>query len=131
MWVDPPAGEAIIRLMLRQLLRRRGRESVEITDEGVTRTLANGQVESVRWDGLTEVRILTTSEGPFVDDVFFVLAAGETGCVIPQSHADEGFVARLQRLPGFSNEKMVEAMGSTSDAEFICWRSPEPRPPEI
>ena len=95
---------------------------MEIDEQQVTRTLADGRVESVAWSALTEVRIMTTSGGPLVDDVFFVLVAGDNGCVVPQSHASEEFVARLQALPGFDNEPMIEAMGSTSDAEFLCWR---------
>ena len=110
--------------VFRRLRGGRGRERIEIDDQGVRRTLANGEVESVAWDALTEVRILTTSAGPWADDVFFVLAAGESGCVVPQSSVTEAMLSRLQSLPGFDNEAMIEAMGSTSEAEFVCWRAP-------
>ena len=108
--------------MLRWLRSRRGAESVEITAEGVTRRLGDGRVEAVTWDALTEVRIVTTTGGPFAEDLFFVLEAGGSGCVVPQSHASTEFVSRLQSLPGFDNEQMIEAMSSTADAEFVCWR---------
>jgi hypothetical protein len=99
---------------------------VDVTEDGVTRTLSDGRVESVTWDALTEVRVVTTSQGPFAEDVFFVLAAGESGCVVPQSHASEALLAVLQALPGFDNEKLIEAMGSATDAEFVCWRRTRP-----
>ena len=112
----------ILRTMFRRLLRRGGGESIEITTEGVTRALADGRVEAVRWEALTEVRIVTTSEGPLAEDVFFVLETSESGCVVPQSHASEQFVSKLQSLPGFDNAQMIEAMGAATEAEFVCWK---------
>lgn len=115
--------------MLRRLFRRRPPDSpgvtsqVEVTDEGVTRTLDDGRVEAVRWDRLAAVSIMTTSEGPFAEDVFFVLVESpESGCVVPQSLATDEFVSRLQALPGFDHKQMIEAMGSTDDSEFVVWR---------
>ncbi|UGT39457.1 hypothetical protein LTV02_25745 [Nocardia yamanashiensis] len=96
---------------------------VEITDTFVRRTLADGRVEEVAWTELTEVRIITTADGPFAEDVFFVLiGATGKGCVVPHSAADRAFLARLQALPGFDNEKVVEAMVSVADRQFLVWR---------
>jgi hypothetical protein len=105
------------------IFRRKPREAITITDDGVSRTLATGAVESVAWDDLTEVRLLTTGDGPWADDVFWVLEGGDGGCVIPQSFVTEAMLGRLQALPGFENERMIEAMGSTVEAEFVCWRA--------
>ncbi|MCM6777808.1 hypothetical protein NDR87_30410 [Nocardia sp. CDC159] len=96
---------------------------VEITDRFVRRTLDNGRIEEVLWQELSEVRIITTADGPFADDVFFVLiGARGNGCVVPHSAADTGFLARLQKLPGFDNEKVIEAMGTIQDRQFLVWR---------
>ncbi|WP_024802429.1 hypothetical protein [Nocardia sp. BMG51109] len=96
---------------------------VEINDRFVRRTLENGRIEEVAWHDLTEVRIITTADGPFADDVFFVLIGAKgNGCVVPHSAADSGFLLRLQRLPGFDNAKVVEAMGSVTDRQFLVWR---------
>ncbi|MBF6172452.1 hypothetical protein [Nocardia blacklockiae] len=96
---------------------------VEINDRFVRRTLDNGRIEEVAWHDLTEVRIITTADGPFADDVFFVLIGAKgNGCVVPHSAADSGFLTRLQRLPGFDNAKVVEAMGSVTDRQFLVWR---------
>ena len=96
---------------------------VIVDEDGVRRVSDDGTVlEAVRWDALREVRVMTTSQGPFVDDVFFVLDGGAYGCVVPQALAPEGFVERLQELPGFDDEQLIASMTSTSEAEFVCWR---------
>ncbi|MBB5914849.1 hypothetical protein BJY24_003716 [Nocardia transvalensis] len=96
---------------------------VEINDRFVRRTLDNGRIEEVAWHDLTEVRIITTADGPFADDVFFVLIGAQgNGCVVPHSAADSAFLVRLQRLPGFDNSKVIEAMGSVTDRQFLVWR---------
>ncbi|MEV5651543.1 hypothetical protein AB0L57_25110 [Nocardia sp. NPDC052254] len=96
---------------------------VEITDRFVRRTLDNGRIEEVSWQELTEVRVITTADGPFADDVFFVLiGARGNGCVVPHSAADKEFRVRLLQLPGFDNAKVMEALGTVSDRQFLVWR---------
>ncbi|NKY86411.1 hypothetical protein [Nocardia veterana] len=96
---------------------------VEITDRFVRRTLDNGRIEEVTWQELAEVRIITTADGPFADDVFFVLiGARGNGCVVPHSAADNEFLGRLQKLPGFDNAKVIDAMGTVGDRQFLVWR---------
>ncbi|MFF0500773.1 hypothetical protein ACFYU5_30555 [Nocardia aobensis] len=96
---------------------------VEITDRFVRRTLDNGRIEEVTWLELTEVRIITTADGPFADDVFFVLIGVRgNGCVVPHSAADTEFLARLQKLPGFDNAAVIEAMETVGDRQFLVWR---------
>jgi len=98
------------------------RERIELTEHGVQRHLGNGQREQVAWSELTEVWIITTSEGPFVDDFFFILRAADgTGCAVPSTNAGD-LLQRLQRLPRFDNEQIIRAVGSVEDARFICWQ---------
>jgi hypothetical protein len=65
-----------------------------------------------------------TDEGPFVDDVFFLLLGNDgKGCCVPPGAEGSGpLLDRLQALPGFDNGKVIEAMGSTGNARFVCWR---------
>jgi hypothetical protein len=100
------------------------RHAIHIDDHGVRRELPGGKVEQVAWDDLLEVAVLTTSDGPFADDVFFVLAGRDgMGCVVPQGAPESRqLLERLQRLPGFDNEAFIRAMSSTDDATFVCWR---------
>jgi hypothetical protein len=102
-------------------------DRVTFTDEAVTRVRPDGVEEKIRWDELDEVSILTTDEGPFVDDVFFCLLAsdGKSGCVVPQeAEGSQRLLERLQQLPGFDNEAVVKAMGTTTNAKFLCWKRP-------
>lgn len=98
---------------------------VRFTDESITHIRHDGKTETLRWDQLEEVGILTTSDGPHADDVFWVLLGpGRTsGCGIASSATGmDALLARLQRLPGFDNEAVVRAMGSATNARFVCWR---------
>lgn len=98
------------------------RDSVSFDEEEVVRTKPNGVQERVRWADLLEVYIVTTDEGPFVDDVCWVLRGTTSGCLVP-SEADgmEELLRRLQHLPSFNDEAVIKAMGCTSNATFPCW----------
>ncbi len=97
---------------------------VSVSDTQVSCTKPNGTVESVSWDDLRIVVIETTDEGPYAADVFWYLAGGESGCVIPLGATGEAaMIERLQALPNFDNEALCEAMSSTSNRRFVCWRS--------
>jgi len=97
--------------------------AVDLDDLGVTCRRPNGTVESIKWAELRAVIIQTTSQGPFVDDIFWVLVGETGGCVVPsESVGIGGLIKRLQALQGFDNEAMIQAMTCTSDKEFLCWR---------
>lgn len=100
-------------------------DRVSFTDEVVSRVRPDGVEERIRWSELHEVGILTTDEGPMQEDVFFLLIAadGKSGCVVPQgAEGCEDLLERLQKLPGFDNEAVIKAMGSASNAKFVCWK---------
>jgi hypothetical protein len=104
-------------------------DTVAFDEEGVTRTMASGRIEHVRWDHLVEIEIVTTDEGPFVEDVFWLLSAGDgTGCAVPQGAVgSDALLARLQQLPGFDNGAVIDAMTCVENARFVCWRATPPR----
>ena len=53
--------------------------------------------------------------------MFLVLhGADGSSCLVPSPLATE-LVPWLVRLPGFDHEKFITAMGSTSEAAFVCW----------
>ena len=78
--------------------------------------------DGVRWDALAEVALLTTSRGPFEEDLFFVLTyddgANES---IPLGEAKD-LLPRLQQLPGFDNETFIRAMGISEEGISALWR---------
>lgn len=82
----------------------------------------DGSSERVAWSDLRKVEIITTDEGPFLPDVFWVLHGDKNHFTIPQgATGDDLLLERLQELPGFNNEVFITSMGSTSNARFVCW----------
>jgi hypothetical protein len=99
-------------------------EHLTIDDAGITRT-ARKLREQVAWDDIARVRILTNDEGPWREDVFFVIDSRQGGgCVVPQELAVRGGLleALQSRLPGINNAAVIEAMGSVERREFIIWQ---------
>ena len=102
------------------------RAVVSFDDESVTCRRSNGLLEVVRWSDLKMVFIETTDAGPAVDDVFWVLAGFESGCVVPsETEGMNLLMERLQRLPNFDNHAVIQAMSSTENRTFLCWQRQE------
>ena len=107
------------------LRQKRQPDRVSITAKVVTRFGPDGVQETVRWDDLAEVVIISTDEGPWSEDVFWLLigSGGKSGCAVPQgADGSKVLLEALQKLPGFDNELVIKAMGSTSNARFTCWK---------
>lgn len=116
------AGTALVFLLLPNVGRRQ-REFVQIDDDGVAVEGKKG-IERVAWQEVNRVRILTTNEGPWVEDVYFLLEAeGGHGCAVPhQAAVRTNLLEELQsRLPGVRDEKVIEAMGCTDNGSFTIW----------
>lgn len=108
---------------LRRLSPRRA--TVTFDEDAVTCRRRRGLVEAVRWADLRAVAIRTTDAGPAVDDVFWVLDGGASGCVVPsEAEGMDLLLQRLQRLPGFDNPAVIQAMSCTDNQEFLCWQRP-------
>ena len=99
------------------------RKAVVAFDErGVTCNRPDGTMEEVTWEELECVEIVTTDTGPFVEDVYWVLHGLERGCVVPdEAEGCKELLERLQRLPGFNNHAVMDAMSCTSNARFLVW----------
>lgn len=100
--------------------------SVEVSSDGLT-LHGRGRARKIAWDDLQDVEIRTTDQGPRREDVFFVLRSidGKQHSIGQAAAAvSPGFLTRLQALPGFDNEALIESMGSTGNATFCCWVRP-------
>jgi hypothetical protein len=84
----------------------------------------NGEYKAIDWAKLIRVDLVTTHEGPFVDDVFWGLYC-DNGDVLAYPNSATGtkdlLQAMQQRLDGFNNIRLVKAMGSTANAKFTLW----------
>ena len=107
----------------RPRLEPESRFVVHLSDSEVVCERPDGTAERVSWSDLEKVEIITTGDGPFVTDVFWVLHGGQSGCAVPGGATGEmELLQRLQTLPGFDNEVLIEAMGCTSNKRFVCWQ---------
>lgn len=98
-------------------------EVVTFDGERIVCTMRDGKQETVVWADLQNVTILTTDDGPFSEDVFWVLSGSETGCLVPsEAKGIKELLPRLQQLPGFNHEAVIRAMGSTTNEKFLCWQ---------
>jgi hypothetical protein len=96
---------------------------VRMSDTEVVCERPDGKIERVGWADLRRVEVVTTGDGPFAPDVFWVLHGTEGGCAVPQgATGDSQLLERLQALPGFDNGAFIEAMSSASDRRFLCWQ---------
>ncbi len=95
---------------------------VQLSDAAVSCTHPDGEVERVEWDDLRRVEIMTTDQGPFLPDVFWVLHGSEAGCLIPHGATGEDELRdRLGKLSGFRHEAVIDAMCSVENRRFLCW----------
>ncbi len=103
--------------------RRDARKSRLTSDEHAIVCLEpDDRRQEVRWDELSRVVVLTTDQGPFVDDVFWLLEGERSTCAF--SNASLGvdlLLPRLCALPGFDAERLSLALLSTENARFVCW----------
>ncbi len=107
-------------------------ETVQVDDHGVLRMHGKSR-EEVAWGDMTAILVETTSAGPLMEDVFFILAgSGRNGCVVSQEAAVRTqLLEELQRrFPEMDDRKLIEAMGCTDNQTFLLWKRPEPAPPQ-
>jgi len=118
------AGIALL-IYLEPRLRRREFETVQVDDVGILRVEGSVQ-EEVRWDSVTEVKIITTNAGPYREDVFFVLVGSDgKGCLVPHAAAVRTkLLETLQARFPIDDTAVIAAMGCTSNNSFLLWKRP-------
>ena len=97
---------------------------VEVTERRIT-YLAPEQGGIVNLDNLTKLEILTTSGGPFLQDVFWVFWLRDEPTVMIPNNAEGSakIFDVVDGLPGVSFAQIIVAMGSTDDARFTIWEA--------
>ena len=113
-----PAGEPA-RLMPEALCR------VTFDEVGVAFSRPGTSGEHLSWAELAVVEVYTNDTGPWGTDVWFVLRGSDGALAVPQgATGDSELVDRLQKLPGFDNAALIEAMTCTDNRVFRCWARP-------
>jgi len=100
-------------------------EHLTIDDVGITRT-ARDLREHVAWVDIARVRIITTDQGPWHEDVCFVVdSKNGDGCAVTHDLAvRSGLLAALQsRLEGVNNAAVIAAMASNESRVVTIWEA--------
>jgi hypothetical protein len=96
---------------------------VTITDELVKVEHPKRKTEQVNWKDIVEIRMLNTSAGPALPDVWLVLMGGKNGCLIPQGAKGYKEVYDIvSKYEGFDFENVIKSMGCTEDKQFLLWK---------
>jgi hypothetical protein len=120
-----PGGRRAVGRRVEGRLEPESRFVVTIDPDRVLCRRPSGDEESVRWDALAVVIVETNDTGPWGCDVWWILGGrdAKSGCVIPQGATGEKeLLEALQRLPGFDNHALIDAMCCMDNKRFLCWR---------
>jgi len=109
--------------IFKHLFQEKKQDEVIFDDFSISRKMSNGKIENIKWSELRQIQIITTDKGKTFDDAFWLLIGESTGCSIPnQSIGANKLLQKMQMLPGFDNTKVIEAMNSTGNNKYICWK---------
>jgi len=96
-----------------------------VNEKELVRMALDGSLSKFSWTDLAAVRIVTTDQGPFMEDVFFVLETKQGQCIVIDHSASlaSGLTDQLAKLPCYNFQAVIEAMGSTDNASFLVWQA--------
>lgn len=77
-------------------------------------------------DEIDEIIAITTDGGPFEDDLFYLIFAGENLWRVSMFEA-ENIYEWFAKFPDFDFEKAIRASASTQNRRFILWSKTGPR----
>jgi len=92
-----------------------------ITDDEVACEHRKRERESIRWNDVNRIWLVTTSQGPRLPDQWILFEGARAGCSFPTEA--EGMDAMWDefenRFPGFDYGPLIK--GGTTDARHLCW----------
>lgn len=100
--------------------------SVEVDDTGLTLRRTDGGADGMTWEELRHISIETVAGGLNASEVMWVLTANDGASVRVAQTAPgaDRLIARLQQLPGFRYEPMIQSMITTDATRFVVWERP-------
>jgi hypothetical protein len=119
------AGVALLVALRWYVDRPRKPERVHFDATGIVSTMPDGRKQSIHWSDVSRITVVTTDAGPAVEDVYWEFSSADREIRLVIANGAEGMkelLAHIQRLPGFDNRRLVEAMGCTTYKEFLVWQ---------
>lgn len=97
--------------------------SLEVREEGLSLISGRGRL----WLPLNEIEEITLvnkEADPLIDDVIWELVTLKgVKLEIPDGiKGSKELLERLQRLPGFDNDAVIESMSAFSSSRRLCWK---------
>jgi len=77
------------------------------------------KTEEILLKDIEEIKLINSSEGPWMPDIWLALIGKESGCLIP--HGAKGFnqvYDIVSKYQDFNFENFMKSMACTDDAEF-------------
>lgn len=94
-----------------------------VTEDGIACEHPKRAREFIRWADVKEITIRTTSDGPWLPDVWVLFIGERDGCSVPTEAANfDAVFESLKRFHGFDFGCFLKA--GTNDALHICWKQP-------
>ena len=101
-------------------------KKITLTNDELTIIYKNGKKEKHLFENLQKVTIITTDQGPFEDDVFWLMLFKKNIIMIPQGcPGEDKLLEIMQKLPDFDNEQVVKAMTCSENSSFLVWEKEE------
>ena len=122
-------GLCLLVAILEPRLRRRQTPSkyrLLITTDEIACEHPKRKREAIRWEDVSRIWYLTTSEGPWLPDEWVLLEGENGGCSFPTEVSNiAAFWDELkERFPGFDYQPIIR--GGTDDAKHLCWERQPP-----
>ena len=95
---------------------------VKITDEEIICEHPQRKRESIHWDRIVEIRLVTTDEGPFAPDMWYLFVGDSVVCSVPSEAKgfDQLWNEFDKRFKGLDYHAIINA--GTDNSEKVIWK---------
>ncbi len=96
---------------------------VSFNDAEIRAIFPDGTAEGIEWSDVRRIFIETNDTGPAGADFWWVFEGDTQRCAFPQGATGETEATKAvpSRFSGFDDMMVIKAVGSTSNARFVCW----------
>ncbi len=99
-----------------------GPYTVKITEDEISCEHPQRERESIRWDQVIEIRLITTDKGPFEPDIWYLFIGESSGCSVPGEAKgfDQLWDEFKIRFQGLDYQAIIEA--GTDNSQKTIWK---------